>query len=75
MTDRIADKIFEHEKLRKIRQGYHEAIEDIITRYYDEILRFCVYQLHDTDKAYDLDFTVDRLTPCIFAISVSFKSL
>ena len=54
MTDRIADKIFEHEKLRKIRQGYHEAIGDIITRYYDEILRFCVYQLHDTDKAYDI---------------------
>lgn len=52
------EMISEREKLRKIKRGYREYIEefteDIIRKYYDEILHFCVYQLHDIDSAYDI---------------------
>ena len=50
--------ISEREKLRKIKRGHQEYIEefteDMIRKYYDEILHFCVYQLHDVDSAYDI---------------------
>lgn len=52
------DTISERKKLRKIKQGHSEYIEkfteDIIKKYYDEILRFCIYQLHDINSAYDI---------------------
>lgn len=52
------EAISEREKLRKIKRGHREYIEefteDIIRKYYDEILHFCVYQLHDIDSAYDI---------------------
>lgn len=54
MADRFAEKVSEYDKLRKIRQGQRELIGDIITKYYDEILRFCVYRLQNADVAYDI---------------------
>lgn len=54
MADRFADKISEYDKLRKIRQGQRELIGDIITKYYDEVLRFCIYRLQNADAACDI---------------------
>lgn len=44
MAGRSAGKIPKH----------RELVGDMITKYYDEILHFCVYNLHDTDAAYDI---------------------
>lgn len=52
----FADKnhISDHATLRRIKQGQRELIENFIVTYYDEILHFCVYQLHDVDTAFDV---------------------
>ncbi len=42
------------EIIRQIQKGHKELLRDVIEKYYDEILRFCMYQIKDPAYAYDL---------------------
>lgn len=42
------------EIIRQIQCGHREYLNNIVERYYDEILHFCIYQLKDVPSAYDI---------------------
>lgn len=42
------------ELIRQIQNGNKELLNDIVQKYYDEILRFCIYQIKDAASSYDL---------------------
>lgn len=52
--------------IRQIQHGHKELLSDVIEKYYDEILRFCIYQIKNTASAYDLT----QETFCRFICSV-----
>lgn len=41
-------------KQRKEKPGHKASDAESVMKYYDEVLRFCVYQLGDADRAYDI---------------------
>lgn len=42
------------EIIRQIQNGNRNLLNEIIEKYYDEILRFCIYQIRDVASSYDL---------------------
>ncbi len=52
----------EKELIRQIQAGNREPLGDLIAHYYDEILRFCVWQIRDTADALDtgMNFLFDE---------------
>lgn len=44
----------EKEIIRQIQAGNKELLRDVVEKYYDEILRFCIYQIKNPAYAYDL---------------------
>lgn len=54
------------EIIKQIQSGRKELLHDVIERYYDDILRFCIYQLRDVSYAYDLtQETFYRFIRCV----------
>ena len=54
------------EIIRRIQQGNKELLRDVIEKYYDEILRFCIYQIKDPAYACDLtQETFYRFIRCV----------
>lgn len=54
------------EIIRQIQHGHKELLQDVIEKYYDEILHFCMYQIKDTANAYDLtQETFCRFIRCV----------
>ena len=44
----------ERELIRQIKAGKKELLEDVIAHYYDEILRYVIWQIRDPESACDL---------------------
>ncbi len=44
----------ERELIRQIKAGKKELLEDVIAHYYDEILRYVIWQIRDAESACDL---------------------
>ena len=44
----------DRELIRRIQAGNKELLGELIGYYYDEILRFCIWQIRDTGDTYDL---------------------
>lgn len=40
--------------LKKIKDGQKEYLNEVITQYYDDIYRFCVYQTGNKEDSYDI---------------------
>lgn len=54
------------ELIRQIQSGRKELLGDVIQRYYDDVLHFCIYQIHDNADAYDLtQETFYRFIRCV----------
>lgn len=54
------------EIIQQIQSGHKELLNDVIERYYDDILHFCMYQIHDATYAYDLtQETFYRFIRCV----------
>lgn len=54
------------EIIRQIQHGHKELLQDVIEKYYDEVLHFCMYQIRDTADAYDLtQETFCRFIRCV----------
>lgn len=54
------------ELIRQIQSGHKELLNDVIQRYYEDILHFCIYQIHDVSYAYDLtQETFYRFIRCV----------
>lgn len=56
MADGFSDykKSSGHKAFGRLRPGHREPMGDFITQNYNEILHFCIYQLHDADMAFDI---------------------
>lgn len=58
----MKDKIL----IQQIQSGRKELLNDVIEKYYDEVLHFCIYQVHDNTSAYDLtQETFYRFIRCV----------
>lgn len=54
------------ELIRQIQSGHKELLNDVIQRYYEDILHFCIYQIRDVSYAYDLtQETFYRFIRCV----------
>lgn len=40
--------------IKRVQEGRRECLNDIVERYYDDILRFCTYLIGNSQDAYDL---------------------